>query len=62
MAFAVLGDSFISRLEGYVHSERHPAKRYSYFGVPAMSTHRKFETAFLRMKVYNPKGKCNTFN
>ena len=47
MAFAVLGDSFISRFEGYVHSERHLARRYSYFDIPGMSTHRKFEYTWI---------------
>jgi len=57
MAFAVLGDSYVSRLERYVQQQpeikNKPAIKF--FGVPGMSTQRKLEPTLTRVLEYRPR-------
>lgn len=46
MAFAIFGDSYVSRLKKFVYKNGHNAKLFKFYGVPGMSTVNKFQSAF----------------
>ncbi|XP_060585339.1 uncharacterized protein LOC132741227 [Ruditapes philippinarum] len=55
MKYAVFGDSYISRLERYTHGKLEINRQCKFFGVPGMSTTKKFQDAFEQLLAYRPR-------
>ena len=54
MKLAIFGDSYISRLQKFTSNNMDLPGECRFFGVPGMTTRRKFDDAFARVLQYQP--------
>lgn len=55
MAYAIFGDSFVSRLQKFTKNNFNFKYECKFYGVPGMSTRRKFQTKFEELLYDRPR-------